>query len=104
MATATPTSPADAKIVEGSDGLLLEVDGRIVPNYDAVVAPFEEGDVVSGKVVRIDSEGGRGAAGDEQGVCAREGHRQLRLPRGCPPPPICSFVRGAAGPEREQLP
>jgi small subunit ribosomal protein S1 len=42
--------------VEGSDGLLLEVDGQIVPNYDATMVPFEEGDVVSGKVVRIDQD------------------------------------------------
>jgi len=42
--------------VEGSDGLLIEVDGQIVPNYDATLVPFEEGDVVSGKVVRIDQD------------------------------------------------
>jgi small subunit ribosomal protein S1 len=46
----------DAKIVEGSDGLLLEIDGRIVPNYDATLQPFEEGDVVTGNVVRIDKD------------------------------------------------
>src|SRR5438477_452861 len=54
---ATDTTNADgAKVVEGSDGLLLEVDGRIVPNYDATITPFEEGDVVTGKVVRIDAD------------------------------------------------
>jgi small subunit ribosomal protein S1 len=42
--------------VEGSDGLLIEVDGQIVPNYDATIVLFEEGDVVSGKVVRIDQD------------------------------------------------
>jgi len=42
--------------VEGSDGLLIEVDGQIVPNYDATIVPFSEGDVVSGKVVRIDKD------------------------------------------------
>src|SRR6185437_7829239 len=47
---------ADAKVVEGSDGLLLEIDGQIVPNYDATFAPFEEDDVVSGRVVRIDND------------------------------------------------
>jgi small subunit ribosomal protein S1 len=52
--TTIPTT--DAKIVEGSDGLLLEIDGQIVPNYDATFAPFEEGDVVSGRVVRIDND------------------------------------------------
>ena len=52
--TITPTT--DAKVVEGSDGLLLEVDGQIVPNYDATFAPFEEGEVVTGRVVRIDND------------------------------------------------
>ena len=42
--------------VEGSNGLLVEVDGRIVPNYAATIVSFEEGDVVSGKVVRIDRD------------------------------------------------
>jgi small subunit ribosomal protein S1 len=42
--------------VEGSNGLLIEVDGQIVPNYDATIVPFSEGDVVSGKVVRIDKD------------------------------------------------
>jgi len=51
--TETPTAP---RPVEGSDGLLIEVDGQIVPNYDATLVPFEEGDVVSGKVVRIDQD------------------------------------------------
>jgi len=50
-ATLTPPRP-----VEGSDGLLIEVDGKIVPNYDATLVPFEEGDVVTGKVVRIDQD------------------------------------------------
>ncbi len=53
--TATDEQP-NAKVVEGSDGLLLEVDGKIVPNYDATLHPFEEGDVVTGHVVRIDND------------------------------------------------
>jgi small subunit ribosomal protein S1 len=53
--TLTPPTPT-ATAVEGSDGLLLEIDGQIVPNYDATMVPFEEGDVVSGKVVRIDQD------------------------------------------------
>src|SRR5919198_3266333 len=48
--------PSDGKVVEGSGGLLLEVDGQVVPNYDATLSPFSEGDVVTGKVVRIDSD------------------------------------------------
>ena len=39
-----------------SDDLLIEVDGKLVPNYDATIHPFSEGDVVSGKVVRIDQD------------------------------------------------
>src|SRR6218665_2241871 len=44
------------RVVEGSDGMLLEIDGQIVPNYDATIVPFEEGDVATGKVVRIDKD------------------------------------------------
>jgi small subunit ribosomal protein S1 len=50
-----PTSP-DATVVEGSNGLLLEIDGQIVPNYDATFTSFEEGDVLTGRVVRIDND------------------------------------------------
>ena len=46
----------DAKIVPDSDGLLLEINGQIVPNYDATLHPFQEGDVVTGHVVRIDND------------------------------------------------
>ncbi len=45
-----------AKIVDGSNGLLLEIDGQIVPNYDATMHPFQEGEVVTGHVVRIDHD------------------------------------------------
>jgi small subunit ribosomal protein S1 len=56
-ATLTPPSEIpNAKVVEGSDGLLLEIDGKIVPNYDATLHPFTEGDVVTGHVVRIDND------------------------------------------------
>jgi len=54
-ATITPDAP-QATVVEGSDGLLVEIDGQILPNYDATIVPFEEGDVVTGKVVRIDKD------------------------------------------------
>jgi small subunit ribosomal protein S1 len=60
MSSTTTLTPTDeqpnAKIVEGSDGLLLEVDGKVVPNYDATIHPFQEGDVVTGHVVRIDND------------------------------------------------
>src|SRR6202521_1904720 len=45
-----------ARMVEGSNGLLLEIDGEIVPNYDATFRPIEEGEVVTGHVVRIDKD------------------------------------------------
>jgi len=45
-----------ARVVDGSNGLLLEVDGQIVPNYDATFRAIEEGEVVSGHVVRIDKD------------------------------------------------
>jgi small subunit ribosomal protein S1 len=48
------TQPEAAPAV--SDDLLIEVDGKLVPNYDATIHPFSEGDVVSGKVVRIDQD------------------------------------------------
>ncbi len=43
-------------MVDGSNGLLLEVDGKIVPNYDATFRAIEEGEVVTGHVVRIDKD------------------------------------------------
>src|SRR5437667_7767296 len=46
----------EARVVEGSNGLLLEVDGQIVPNYDATFRIIEEGEVVTGQVVRIDKD------------------------------------------------
>jgi small subunit ribosomal protein S1 len=49
-------APAEGSPVEGSNGLLLEVDGKVVPNYAATIVSFEEGDVVNGKVVRIDRD------------------------------------------------
>jgi small subunit ribosomal protein S1 len=45
-----------AQVVEGSNGLLFELDGQLIPNYDATMRPFEEGEVVTGHVVRIDKD------------------------------------------------
>ncbi|CAN5544176.1 hypothetical protein BH20ACT18_BH20ACT18_01680 [soil metagenome] len=56
MAETTAAPPPAAQIVAGSNGLLLEIDGQVVPNYDATLSPFEEGDVVTGNVVRIDAD------------------------------------------------
>jgi small subunit ribosomal protein S1 len=52
------TPPQAAPGVETFNGhdLMIEVDGQLVPNYDATIKPFEEGDVVTGKVVRIDKD------------------------------------------------
>jgi small subunit ribosomal protein S1 len=46
----------EAHVVEGSNGLLLLVDGQVIPNYNATMQPFEEGEVVTGNVVRIDKD------------------------------------------------
>jgi small subunit ribosomal protein S1 len=55
--TLTPDAPAPTgSPVEGSGGLLLEVDGKVVPNYAATMVSFDEGDVVKGRVVRIDKD------------------------------------------------
>jgi small subunit ribosomal protein S1 len=55
--TEQPTDHVPAgRVIEGSGGLLLEVDGQVVPNYDATLMPVEEGQVVSGRVVRIDKD------------------------------------------------
>ncbi|HZK15080.1 MAG TPA: S1 RNA-binding domain-containing protein, partial [Solirubrobacterales bacterium] len=55
-ALATAPEPVQGSPVEGSGGLLLEIDGVIVPNYAATIVSFDEGDVVNGKVVRIDKD------------------------------------------------
>jgi len=34
----------------------VEVDGKMIPNYDLTFPTFEEGDVVTGRVVRIDKD------------------------------------------------
>jgi small subunit ribosomal protein S1 len=46
----------EARVVDGSNGLLLEIDGQIVPNYEATFRAIEEGEVVTGNVVRIDKD------------------------------------------------
>jgi small subunit ribosomal protein S1 len=51
-AGAPPAPPAS----NGSDDLLIEVDGKLVPNYDATIKPINEGEVVTGAVVRIDKD------------------------------------------------
>jgi small subunit ribosomal protein S1 len=56
-ATETVIDPAtEAPPAPPSDDLMIEVDGKLVPNYAATIKPFEEGEVVSGEVVRIDKD------------------------------------------------
>jgi small subunit ribosomal protein S1 len=50
------TETENSHVVEGSGGLLLEVDGQVVPNYEATFRTIEEGEVVTGQVVRIDKD------------------------------------------------
>jgi small subunit ribosomal protein S1 len=50
------TEPTAGNGAASSDNLLIEVDGKLVPNYDATIHPFSEGDVVTGQVVRIDQD------------------------------------------------
>ena len=56
MTDTTLTPAPTGSPVEGSNGLLVEIDGKIVPNYAATMVSFDEGDVVKGKVVRIDKD------------------------------------------------
>ncbi len=56
MTDTTITPESTGTPVEGSGGLLMEVDGKVVPNYAATMVSFEEGDVVKGHVVRIDKD------------------------------------------------
>ncbi len=58
-ATETPAEaaePTPAPPTSNGADFMIEVDGKLVPNYDATIISFKEGDVVSGKVVRIDKE------------------------------------------------
>jgi small subunit ribosomal protein S1 len=54
------TQTAPGASLGGGDGaaddLLIEVDGQLVPNYDATIRSIEDGEVVSGEVVRIDKD------------------------------------------------
>src|SRR5262245_7841732 len=47
---------AEATPEANSNDLLIEVDGKLVPNYAATIKPINEGDVVGGEVVRIDKD------------------------------------------------
>ena len=49
-------SESDAPVRELDGPEYIEVDGQLIPNYDLTFPTFEEGDVVSGRVVRIDKD------------------------------------------------
>jgi len=46
----------DAQTLQDGQDLMIEVDGKLVPNYDATMVSFEEGDIVTGTVVRVDKD------------------------------------------------
>jgi small subunit ribosomal protein S1 len=52
----TPVQERETTPIAVPQDLMIEVDGQLVPNYDATLVLFEEGDVVTGKVVRIDKD------------------------------------------------
>jgi len=46
----------NVQTLQGGQDLMIEVDGKMVPNYDATIMSFEEGDIVTGTVVRVDKD------------------------------------------------
>jgi small subunit ribosomal protein S1 len=44
------------EMIAADPSVWVEIDGEMVPNYDATITEFAEGDVVTGKVVRIDKD------------------------------------------------
>ena len=44
------------EMIAADPSVWVEIDGEMVPNYDATLTEFSEGDVVTGKVVRIDKD------------------------------------------------
>ena len=50
------TSRTTARELQGGQDLMIEVDGKMIPNYDATIMTFEEGDIVTGTVVRVDKD------------------------------------------------
>lgn len=46
----------NAQTLAGGQDLMIEVDGEMIPNYDATMITFEEGDIVTGTVVRVDKD------------------------------------------------
>ena len=46
----------DQQHSDPTDTWMIEVDGQLVPDYDRTMTNFNEGDVVSGTVVRVDKD------------------------------------------------
>src|SRR4051812_31467834 len=46
----------DQQQSDATDTWMIEVDGELVPDYDRTLTNFNEGDVVSGTVVRVDKD------------------------------------------------
>jgi small subunit ribosomal protein S1 len=44
------------EMIAADPSVWVEIDGEMVPNYDATISDFSEGDVVTGKVVRIEKD------------------------------------------------
>ena len=53
---APPQAAQETPQPQSLNDFMIEVDGQLIPNYDATMVSFEEGDVVTGKVVRIDKD------------------------------------------------
>ena len=51
-----PQAAPETPQLQTLNDFMIEVDGQLIPNYDATMVSFEEGDVVTGKVVRIDKD------------------------------------------------
>src|SRR3954462_15708773 len=46
----------DQQHSDATDKWMIEVDGELVPEYDRTLTDFNEGDVVTGTVVRVDKD------------------------------------------------
>lgn len=53
---ADENTDGEVQKLQGGQDLMIEVDGKLVPNYDATIMSFEEGDIVTGTVVRVDKD------------------------------------------------
>lgn len=54
LATTHPDLDTPVRTLDGPE--YIEVDGELVPNYEETLPLFDEGDVVNGRVVRVDKD------------------------------------------------